>query len=431
MSEHKAGDATQAHAILAELREQMANAYHHGQPLYLQGGNTCRFYGHPVAGMPLTPTGSPVATGQTRAAIGGAQPDNGGAPSDGNAAQATVIDCRRYSGIVQYEPTELVVTVRCGTPLEALEAVLAERGQCLPFDPPRFAQGRTIGGVVATGLSGPRRTSAGAVRDFILGTVLVSADGRVMRFGGEVMKNVAGYDFSRLLTGSMGILGLISEVSLKVLPMPRADQTLMLPMSQAEAITACNRWGGKPLPLGATCWHDGMLYVRLCGARRAVDSARQELGGELMQDEAAATFWASLRDHRHAFFAAPGAAGADPERYAPLWRLSVPAATGPIDLPGTQLVEWSGALRWYRPSAEALAALSGTAPAAPQTAAQALRERIAALGGTATLFQADEAHADVLRFHPLAPVTLQIHQRLKQAFDPHGLINHGRMYPGL
>ena len=232
MSEHKAGDATQAHAILAELREQMANAYHHGQPLYLQGGNTCRFYGHPVAGMPGAATGSPVAAGQAPAAGVGTQPD-------GSAAQATVIDCRRYSGIVQYEPTELVVTVRCGTPLEELEAVLAERGQCLPFDPPRFAPGRTIGGVVATGLSGPRRTSAGAVRDFILGTVLVSADGRVMRFGGEVMKNVAGYDFSRLLTGSMGILGLISEVSLKVLPMPRADQTLMLPMSQAEAITAC------------------------------------------------------------------------------------------------------------------------------------------------------------------------------------------------
>ena len=424
MSEHKAGDATQAHAILAELREQMANAYHHGQPLYLQGGNTCRFYGHPVAGMPLTPTGSPVAAGQALAADGGTQPDGG-------AAQATVIDCRRYSGIVQYEPTELVVTVRCGTPLEELEAVLAERGQCLPFDPPRFAPGRTIGGVVPTGLSGPRRTSAGAVRDFILGTVLVSADGRVMRFGGEVMKNVAGYDFSRLLTGSMGILGLISEVSLKVLPVPRADQTLMLPMSQAEAITACNRWGGKPLPLGATCWHDGMLYVRLCGARRAVDSARQELGGELMQDEAAAAFWASLRDHRHAFFAAQGAAEGEAERHAPLWRLSVPAATGPIELPGTQLVEWGGALRWYRPSAEAIAALSGTAPAAPQTAAQALRERIAALGGTATLFRADEAHADVLRFHPLAPVNLQVHQRLKQAFDPRGLINHGRMYPGL
>ena len=217
MSEHKAGDATQAHAILAELREQMANAYHHGQPLYLQGGNTCRFYGHPVAGMPGTPTGSPVAAGQAPAAGVGTQPDGG-------AAQATVIDCRRYSGIVQYEPTELVVTVRCGTPLEELEAVLAERGQCLPFDPPRFAPGRTIGGVVATGLSGPRRTSAGAVRDFILGTVLVSADGRVMRFGGEVMKNVAGYDFSRLLTGSMGILGLLSEVSLKVLPMPRATR---------------------------------------------------------------------------------------------------------------------------------------------------------------------------------------------------------------
>ena len=146
MSEHKAGDATQAHAILAELREQMANAYHHGQPLYLQGGNTCRFYGHPVAGMPLTPTGSPVATGQTRAADMRAQPD-------GSAAQATVIDCRRYSGIVQYEPTELVVTVRCGTPLEELEAVLAERGQCLPFDPPRFAPSRTIGGVVATGIA--------------------------------------------------------------------------------------------------------------------------------------------------------------------------------------------------------------------------------------------------------------------------------------
>ena len=423
-------EARASHAALAELREQLVCAYRGGYPILLQGGGTCAFYGNPyrfrgeeIAGG--TPAGF-VPEGSTDIA----QP----AP--------VMLDCRRYAGVVSYDPSELVVTARCGTSLAELEVLLAEQGQCLPFDPPHFAPGRTVGGMVATGLSGPRRMSAGAVRDFVLGTVLLAADGSVMRFGGEVMKNVAGYDMSRLLCGSLGMLGMIAEVSLKVLPVPRADATLRLEMTEADALAACNRWGG-PLPLAATCWYRGVLHVRLCGARRAVDAACRLLGGEVVDICEADAFWRALRDQHLDFFTGPASAT------APLWRLSVPATTLPLDLPGEHLIEWGGALRWWRPPLEhgqPVYRFGGRDHAWPGAAA-ALRHLVARQRGTATLFRAGTAAAGVHagtavglslgtcagaeRFHPLDPVNLQIHQRLKQAFDPRGLINPGRMYTGL
>lgn len=369
-------DASAAHEVLAALCAELAEAYRAGQPILLQGGGTHDFYGNPW-------------------------------PAD--RGEPTRIDCRRYAGVVHYDPSELVVTVRAGTPLAELEALLARHGQCLAFEPPHFAPGGSVGGMVATGLSGPRRLSMGAVRDYILGTVLVSPGGEVMRFGGEVMKNVAGYDVSRLLVGSLGVLGVIAEVSLKVLPLPKAEQTLALPMSEEEAIRRCNQWGGQPLPLGATLWHDDVLWVRLCGAERAVESATQQLGGEPIHADEAAAFWLSIRNQRHPHFWQPG----------PLWRLSMPPTTPPLGLPGQMLTEWGGALRWYVPPADA--ALS------PGT----LREVAARFGGTASLFRADEAHAHTPRFHPLPAANRAIQQRLKQAFDPAGLINPGRWYDWL
>ena len=456
-------EARASHAALAELREQLVCAYRGGYPILLQGGGTCAFYGNPyrfrgeeiAGGAPAgfvpdsrTVSGSYPVSGSQPVPDGRMMPDGGDRVPEGSTDTArpapVMLDCRRYAGVVSYDPSELVVTARCGTSLAELEALLADQGQCLPFDPPHFAPGRTVGGMVATGLSGPRRLSAGAVRDFVLGTVLLAADGSVMRFGGEVMKNVAGYDMSRLLCGSLGMLGMIAEVSLKVLPAPRADATLRLEMTEADALAACNRWGGQPLPLAATCWYRGVLHVRLCGARRAVDAACRLLGGEAVDTSEADAFWRALRDQPLGFFN-NGPAGAT----APLWRLSVPSTTLPLDLPGEQLIEWGGALRWWRPPLEhgqPVYRFGGRDHAWPEAAA-ALRHLVACERGTATLFRAGTAAAGVHagaaagfspgtcagaeRFHPLDPVNLQIHQRLKQAFDPRGLINPGRMYTGL
>lgn len=465
-------EARASHAALAELREQLVCAYRGGYPILLQGGGTCAFYGNPyrfrgeeiAGGAPAgfvpdsrTVSGSYPVSGSQPVPDGRMMPDGGDRVPEGSTDTArpapVMLDCRRYAGVVSYDPSELVVTARCGTSLAELEALLADQGQCLPFDPPHFAPGRTVGGMVATGLSGPRRLSAGAVRDFVLGTVLLAADGSVMRFGGEVMKNVAGYDMSRLLCGSLGMLGMIAEVSLKVLPAPRADATLRLEMTEADALAACNRWGGQPLPLAATCWYRGVLHVRLCGARRAVDAACRLLGGEAVDTSEADAFWRALRDQHLDFFTDPA------RKEAPLWRLSVPSSTSPLDLSGEQLIEWGGALRWWRPPLEngrPVYRFGGRDHAWPGAAA-ALRHVVARERGSATLFRAgpehaagacagaasrsgaalggavepSRIHAGVERFHPLDPVSLQIHQRLKQAFDPRGLINPGRMYTGL
>ena len=315
-----------------------------------------------------------------------------------------MLDTRAYAGIIDYEPTELVITARCGTPLAEIEAALAARNQMLAFEPPHFGPGATVGGVVACALSGPRRASAGAVRDFVLGAVLMDGHGERLAFGGQVMKNVAGYDVSRLLAGSLGTLGLILEVSLKVLPLPLREATLRLDCAEIAALRLLNEWAGKPLPISASCWHDGVLSVRLSGAEAAVSAALQSLGGAVLAPDDAAAFWQSLREQTHAFFAGAGS----------LWRLSLPPHASAMILKGRQLIEWGGAQRWLK--------LDGDADAAGSAR---IRQAVAAAGGHATLFRGGDKAVGV--FHPLAPAVATIHQRLRQAFDPAGIFNPHRM----
>jgi len=327
----------------------------------------------------------------------------GGGSKDfyGGAPRGEILDTREHAGIVSYEPTELVVTARCGTPLAELEDALAAHGQMLAFEPPHFGGAATVGGCVAAGLSGPRRAAAGALRDFVLGARLIDGSGRELAFGGQVMKNVAGYDVSRLLAGSLGVLGLIVEVSLKVLPRPAAERTLRLEMPQDKALEALSRWAGAGQPVSASAWRDGELSVRLSGAGRAVQAGAGKLGGEALEDAAAERFWSGIRDHTDPYFAGG----------APLWRLSVPATAAPLDLAGAPLVEWGGALRWLRSGAEAAT----------------VRAAAARAGGHATLFRGGDKSAGV--FAPLAPAIARLHRELKAAFDPAGVFNPGRLYP--
>ncbi|RVU49636.1 glycolate oxidase subunit GlcE [Rubrivivax rivuli] len=326
----------------------------------------------------------------------------------GGTPQGLVLDTRGLTGISSYEPSELVITARGGTPLAEVEAALAEKGQCLPFEPPRFACGGTVGGMVAAGLAGPARVSVGGVRDYVLGATLLNGRCETLSFGGQVMKNVAGYDVSRALAGSLGVLGVICEVSLKVLPVPPATLTLRLEADQASAIRRLNEWGGQPLPLNASAWWDGMLVLRLSGAAAAVRSAQEKIGGEVVDTALASTFWAGLRDHRDEFFI--GAAKAV-ESGAALWRLSVPPTAAPLKLSGEQLLEWGGAQRWICTSAPA-AVLRGAAQAA---------------GGHAVLFRGHDKSAGA--FAPLAPAVARIQRELQRSFDPDGIFNPGRLLP--
>ena len=343
----------------------------------------------------------------------------------GEAPQGQPLDLRGLTGISSYEPRELVVTVRAGTPLAELEATLAEQGQCLPFEPPRFmltnaathtasqAAGGTVGGMVAAGLAGPARAAVGGLRDYVLGATLLNGRAELLSFGGQVMKNVAGYDVSRLLAGSMGVLGVICEVSLKVLPLAVATATLRFERDEGAALKQLNTWGGQPLPINASAWWDGMLVLRLSGAAAAVQSAVQRLGGERVDPALAAAFWTGLRDQTDEFFVKAGTAVA---AGATLWRLAMPQTAAPMALAGEHLVEWGGAQRW----------VVTTTPAA------AVREAAARAGGHATVFRCAQAgRAEGPRFAPLSAPLMQIHRELKTAFDPDRIFNPGRLYPGL
>jgi glycolate oxidase FAD binding subunit len=335
----------------------------------------------------------------------------------GEAPRGEPLDMTPLAGITHYEPTELVVTVRAGTPLAELEAVLAAQGQCLAFEPPRFhgytAGGPTprgtVGGMVAAGLAGPSRAAVGSVRDFVLGAALLDARGEVLRFGGEVMKNVAGYDVARVLAGSLGILGPIVEVSLKVLPQPPARTTLRFEWHQPRALQQLQQWAAQPLPLRASAWWNDTLLVQLAGAEAAVRAATQAMGGERIEPAAAEAFWSELRDQRDEFFTAAVDAV---HSGATLWRISLAATAPPLPLEGEQLIEWGGALRWLVNRADA-AVVRGLA---------------AQHGGHATEFRGAKRSGV---FAPLAPPLARIHRELKARFDPERLFNPGRLYPDL
>lgn len=364
------------HGLIDQVRAAAAAR----TPLRIRGGDTKAFQGEPVSGQPL--------------------------------------DTRAFSGIVAHEPSELVITVRAGTPLAEVEAALAEQGQHLPFDPPHFGAGSTIGGAVAAGLAGPARATAGGVRDYVLGAQFINGRAEWLTFGGQVMKNVAGYDISRALAGSMGTLGVITHLSLKVLPVAPAEATLVFRMGQRDALEQLHRWGGQPLPLNASCWvkddtapdASELLFVRLRGAVAAVESASERLvreaGGQRMDNAQAGPDWAACRDQTLPFFHAPS-----PELC--LWRLSLPQTAPVLELPFAQLIEWQGAQRWLW---------------APALAATPIRAAAARMQGHATLFRAGADGAPgVRRFDAESPALQAISKRLREAFDPLGIFNQNKM----
>jgi glycolate oxidase FAD binding subunit len=397
--------------------------------------------------------------GSIRAAIAAKQAlrIRGGGSKDfyGEAFDAAtpVLDTRSYSGIVSYEPSELVMTVKAGTSLAEVEAALAEKNQCFPFEPPHYsvqswleslsqplhenslslqAEGRgegmrvaTIGGMVAAGLSGPARATVGSVRDYVLGAHLINGKAELLQFGGTVMKNVAGYDVSRALAGSMGTLGLITQVSLKVLPVAPAEATLRFDMSEAAMIQTVNTWAGQPLPINASSWvvdqGRGVLYLRLRGAVAAVDSAcamfSHQHGGQRVDSAQTTADWAASRDLKLPWFAQGFKRGED------LWRISVPPTTAPLNL-GDSMIDWLGGQRWV------------FAPAGDLQAAERMRAAAQAVKGSATKFiafgagfiRANSQNSFKNRhFSEPNAVVAGIHRRLKQEFDPAGIFNPGRL----
>jgi glycolate oxidase FAD binding subunit len=356
--------------VLNQLTERVRAANATGAALRIRGGGTKDFYGHRPSG--------------------------------------ELVDMRAYSGVVSYEPSELVVTARAGTPLAELEALLAAQGQCLPFEPPHFGPGATVGGMVASGLNGPARSSVGAVRDYVLGVQLLNGKAEVLTFGGQVMKNVAGYDVSRLMAGSLGTLAVILEVSLKVLPVPPAECTLAFAMGESAALQQLNRWGGLPLPINASCWQSidgqGQLFVRLRGAVAAVAAAQKTMGGSLVAAAEATALWHSLREQTAPFFALQAGQS--------LWRASVADTAAPLGL-GDTLIEWGGAQRWLKRPADDAAVVRAAASAAQ---------------GHATLFRtAAPTDNAVPVFTPLPGPLARIQHNLKTQFDPAGILNPGRM----
>ena len=350
---------------VAEIRDRIRAAAADRRPLCIRGGGTKDFYGGALSGDPL--------------------------------------DVHAMRGIVSYAPGELVVTARGGTPLREVEDALAAHDQMLAFEPPHHGPAATLGGVVACGFSGPRRAQAGAVRDFVLGTRVIDGAGVSLAFGGQVIKNVAGFDVSRLMTGALGTLGVLTEISLKCLPRPKVEATRTIECSGTEALRVMNEWGGKPLPVSATCHHANTLWVRLSGAAAAVTSAAARIGG---READGATFWPALRDQTLDYFM-PAAQGG-----ASLWRIAVRSTAPWVELPGTPLIEWGGALRW----------LACDTPGS----ADAVRAFAAQHGGHATLYRGSDKSSGAFQALP-APV-LALHERLKDVFDPHRILNRGRMY---
>ncbi len=345
------------------LQAQILDAYENKSALKIQAGNSKQFYGNLITG--------------------------------------ELLDVSEHQGIVSYEPTELVITVRAGTRLTEIENALAESNQMLAFEPPAFSDKATIGGTIACNLSGPRRAYNGAARDFVLGCNIINGKAEKLSFGGQVMKNVAGYDASRLMCGAMGGLGVIMETSLKVLPKPQTEITLSHQCDINQANKQVHQWLKQSLPVSASCFYNGQLFIRLSGNQSSVLSAKNIIGGDSVKD--AENFWLSVKEQTHPFFSTT----------KPLWRLSLPSNHTPLDLSGDTLYEWSGALRW----------ISSDEPA------EKIRHALNAAGGHATVFKNNTSDTTV--FHPLETGMLSVHKKLKQSFDPKNILNPGRMYKEL
>ena len=342
------------------LQQQITEAFASATPLSICGGSSKQFLGNPVAGEPLSTA--------------------------------------EHRGVINYQPDELVMTVHSGTPLQEIEETLKAQQQRLAFEPPSFGDTATIGGTFACGLSGPSRPWAGSARDSLLGCTIINGRGEQLHFGGEVIKNVAGYDATRLMVGAFGTLGLILDVSFKVMPVPATEITLSFSAGAEQAVTSVVAWSQKPLPITAAAWLDGELLLRLSGAQAAIRSAQLQLGGEVSKQS---EFWLQLREQQLGFF----------QTGKPLWRLSLPMAAAPLDIPGEQLIEWGGAQRWL---------ITGAEP-------EMIRQAATSAGGHATCFR-NAQNTGI--FTPLSKPMLALQQRLKKAFDPKGILNPGRMYTG-
>lgn len=349
--------------ISQTLQAQILDAYEHKSALKIQAGNSKAFYGRQI--------------------------------------DAEIIDVSEHQGIISYEPTELVVTARTGTRLSDIEKTLEQQKQMLAFEPPAFSESATLGGTIACNFSGPRRAYTGAARDFVLGCQIINGKAEQLRFGGQVMKNVAGYDASRLMCGALGGLGLILDVSLKVLPRPEAEITLCYSCDINQAQKNIHQWIKQSLPVSASCFYQQQLYVRLSGNQSSVNAALKAMGGERLENDSA--FWQSIKIQTHDFF----------NTDKPLWRLSLASNSAPLELSGDTLYEWSGALRWLK----------------TDEPATKIREVLDAVNGQATLFKNATSSTDI--FHPLSPGLLRVHKKLKHAFDPHNILNPGCLYKEL
>ena len=341
-----------------------------------------------------TQVGAVAATGGAVQIVG-----NGSKRFYGEPVEALEIEVGAHSGIIDYDPAELVITLRAGCPLREVEALLAEHRQMFAFEPPHYAPGATIGGMVASGLAGPRRGFAGSIRDYVLGAKMIDGRGVVLQFGGRVIKNVAGFDLSRLLVGSLGTLGVILEVSIRVMPMYEVEATLAFEHGSADQhIRWINELGSQPFPLSGSAWHGGITRIRLSGSAQGVRHAINELGGEEVDFD-----WNSLREQSHEFFIAD----------EPLTRVTLPPASADLLREESQLIEWGGAQRW----------LCG------EVDIEALRQRLTAEGGGVCAFRGHAAGIPV--FQPLAPTMLKLQRNIKSSFDPAGIFNVGRIYQGL
>ncbi len=315
----------------------------------------------------------------------------------GQHVTGTPVDLQTHTGIIEYDPRELVLTARSGTKLSEVEKALADAGQMLAFEPPHFGAGATLGGTISTGLSGPRRPYSGSARDFVLGCKMLNGRGEIASFGGQVMKNVAGYDVSRLLAGSHGTLGILLEISLKVLPIPASSITVSRECSQEDAIPIMNEFLSKPYPVDGAC-HDGeRVHVRISGSEQAVKEARNKIPGEILPD--AELFWHGLREQTLPFFNRPGT----------LYRIAVKPATRPLHLDGHWLLDWGGAQRWLYSEEDAAT----------------IRHQAGLAGGHVTAFRNGSNST------PLPPSLLALHRRLKASFDPEDIFNRGHLFATL